>query len=92
MIDYAKYLILSSRSKVLAGSYDSFLRFREVEKICENVSSKRIDTYLYNGEHYTLPIKLSELSHILNAIDTGKINNHFDKVKKLSQQMGIRKI
>ena len=36
MIDYSKYLILASNSKVLAGSYDSFLKFREVEKICED--------------------------------------------------------
>ena len=91
-MSYDKYIILASNSKVLSGDYTGFVNFREVVEVAEDISTKQIDTYLYNGEHYTLPIKLSELSHILNAIDTGKINNHFDKVKKLSQQMGIRKI
>ena len=91
-MDYDKYIVLASYSKVLSGDYTGFVNFREVVELAENISTKQIDTYLYNGEHFTLPIKLTELMHILNAIDTGKMNNHFDNVKKLSTQMGIRKI
>ena len=68
-MNYDKYIILASNSKVLSGDYTGFVNFREVVEVAENISTKQIDTYLYNGEHYTLPIKLSELAHILNAID-----------------------
>jgi len=91
-IDYDKYVILASHSKVLSGDYTGFVNFKEVVEVAENISTKQIDTYLYNGEHYKLPIKITELNHILESIQTGKVNSHFDKVKKLSHQLGIRKI
>ena len=93
MIEYSDYLILSDKTRNhFKGDYTSYCNFKKVLELADNISRKQIDTYLYNGEHYKLPIKITELNHILESIQTGKVNSHFDKVKKLSHQLGIRKI
>ena len=92
MIDYSKYLILASNSKVLAGSYDSFLKFREVEKNCENVSSKRIDTYLYRDNFYKTSLKQREVDLILECCKDGVYRTGLDKANKIATQVGLKRI
>ena len=91
-VEYDTYLILASYSNKLSGDYSGYVNFREVVEVLENIAVKQINTYLYNGEHYTSELSTKEINVILDCVRDSKWNSGFDKVKYISNQIGLRRI
>lgn len=91
-VEYDKYLILASYSKKLSGDYSGYVGFRELIEVLEVIAVKQISTYLYNGNHYTSELTMKEINVILDCVKDGKYQSGFDKLKAISNQVGIRRI
>ena len=92
MITYDEYIILSDKCPKYKGDFVAYTYFKEAMELAQNISLKRIDTYLYEGKHYTLPFKLKELEGALSSINEGKITKDTTKLILLAKQVGIRRI
>tara|TARA_R100000005_G_C4946865_1_gene169020 strand:+ start:539 stop:817 length:279 start_codon:yes stop_codon:yes gene_type:complete len=92
MITYEEYIVLSDKCPTYRGDFSSYCYFKEVMELANTISLKRIDTYLYEGNHYTLPIKLTELDSALDSIKSGEVNKDTIKLKEIAKQVGIRRI
>jgi hypothetical protein len=91
-VEYDTYLILASYSKKLSGDYSGYVSFREVVEVLENIAVKQISTYLYNGEHYTSELTIKEINVILECVRDRAWNSGFEKIKYISNQIGLRRI
>lgn len=91
-VTYDRYLILASYSTKISGDYSGYVGFRELVDVLENIAVKQINTYLYNGNHYTSELTINEVNVILDCVKDGKYNSGFDKLRKISNQIGIRRI
>ena len=90
MITYDEYIVLSDKCPRYRGDFSAYTNFKEVMELANSISLKRVDTYLYEGNHYTLPIKLKELDAALDSIQNGKITKDTTKLIELAKQVGIR--
>jgi hypothetical protein len=91
-VEYDRYLILASYSKKLRGDYSGYVGFIELIEVLEVIAVKQISTYLYNGNHYTSKLTMKEINVILDCVKDGKYQSGFDKLKVISNQVGIRRI
>ena len=93
MMEYSEYLILSMKdAKHFKGDYRSYCNFKEVLELAENISRKRIDTYLYMDEHYQLPITIVDLDKALDDVRSKKFGSKTKLLRKIALQIGITRI
>jgi len=70
---YDKYLVMADSSRILRGTYASFLNFKLVLDVINTLYTKRTNSYLYDGEIVNLEGDLSDIN--LNNL-TWWINKH----------------
>ncbi len=56
------------------------------------MSSKRIDTYLYNDNFYKTSLKQKDVDLILECCKDGVYRTGLDKANKIANQVGLKRI
>jgi hypothetical protein len=93
MIEYSDYLILSDKTQNhFKGDYKSYCNFKKVLELADTISRKRIDTYLYENNHYKLSCTLAELNKALDDVLNHKYSNNAKVLKRLAMQIGLNRI
>ena len=52
---YDRYLVLADSSRTLRGTYASYINFKQVLEVLNNLVTKRTTQYLYNGAIFPNP-------------------------------------
>lgn len=91
-LEYSNYLVLASHAPKLNGDYSSWINFKEVINILENMLAKQQTTYLYNENFYQSDLKLSEMQSIIKCVEEIKYSKVLDKTKNIANQIGLLRI
>ena len=89
---YDKYLVLSDSSKILRGTYASYLKFKQVLEVLNNLVTKRTTQYLYNGEMINFGLKQSEIESILACYNEVIYHPSFEKIRFISNRLNLKNI
>ena len=87
---YENYILISENCKYLRGSYEGYVKFKDLMFTLGQMVSKQSNTYTYNGEVYVSKITNAEVQKIQDALDTGRPSSHLDKLKYLCVDTGMR--
>ena len=88
--DYAKYLILSDKSKNRIGTtFESFLNFKKVREIINNIAFSDKSTFSFEGVIYKIKITTSDAKKIMDTINDCRWNTNSEKIFLVSNQLGI---
>ena len=88
--DYAKYLILSDKSKNRIGTtFESFLNFKKVREIINNIAFSDKSTFSFEGVIYKRKITTSDAKKIMDTINDCRWNINSEKIFLVSNQLGI---
>ena len=88
--EYENYVLISENCKYLRGTYEGYIRFKDLMFTLNQMSSKQSNTYTYNGEHYVSSVTNAEVLKIQSAIDYGTYNSSIDKLKYVFNDIGDR--
>ena len=89
---YDRYLVLSDSSKILRGTYASYLNFKQVLEVLNNLVTKRTTQYLYNGEMINFGLKQSEIESILACYNEVEYHPSFEKIRFISSRLNLKNI
>ena len=89
---YDNYLVLSDSSKILRGTYASYLNFKQVLEVLNNLVTKRTTQYLYNGEMINFGLKQSEIESILACYNEVIYHPSFEKIRFISNRLNLKNI
>ena len=88
--DYAKYLILSDKSKNRIGTtFESFLNLKKVREIINNIAFSDKSTFSFEGVIYKRKITTSDAKKIMDTINDCRWNTNSEKIFLVSNQLGI---
>ena len=88
--DYASYLVLSDKSgNKLGCTFVSYLNFKKVKEILNNIAFTDKSTFVTEGESYKRKITSSEAKTILDNINEVRWTHNMEKIFLLSNQLRI---
>ena len=88
--EYENYLLVSTHTKMLRGTYPHFVKCRELMSSLNSMVSKHSNTYTYNGESYVSSLTNPEIQKIQSAFEFGTYNNSIEKLKYIFIDIGDR--
>ena len=88
--EYENYVLISENCKYLRGTYEGYIRFKDVMFTLNQMSSKQSNTYTYNGEVYVSRLTNAEVHRIQDALDTGRPSSQLNNLKYVCIDTGIR--
>tara|TARA_Y100001963_G_C6686370_1_gene402413 strand:- start:174 stop:464 length:291 start_codon:yes stop_codon:yes gene_type:complete len=88
--DYENYVLISDKSKYITGTYPQFLKCKELMSTLSTMAGKQSNTYIYKGEVYVSKLTASEINKIQDCLNTGKWTSHFEKLKYICIDLGVR--
>ena len=88
--EYENYVLISENCKYLRGTYEGYIRFKDLMFTLNQMSSKHSNTYTYNGELYVSKLTSSEILKIQSAFDYGTYNSSIEKLKYIFIDIGDR--
>ena len=89
---YDRYLVLADRSRTLRGTYASYMNFKQVLEVLNNLVTKRTTQYLYNGEMINFGLKQSEIESILACYNDVIYHPSFEKIRFISNRLNLKNI
>ena len=89
---YDKYLVLADKSRVLRGTYASYINFKQVLEVLNNLVAKRTTQYLYNGEMINFGMTQGEIESILACWDSVQYHTRFDNIRFISNRLNLKNI
>jgi|TARA_R110000824_G_scaffold214789_8_gene401028 hypothetical protein len=87
---YDKYLVLADSSTALQGTYASYMNFKRVLEVLNNLVAKRTTQYLYNGDMINFGMKQSEMESILACYDEVEYHPRFDNIRLISNKLNLK--
>ena len=89
--DYGKYLVLAdnSRSK-LKSDFGSYLKFKKILEIINNIAYSDKSSYLHEGNIYTRKITSVDAKKILDNVLQCKWTDTTSKILLVASQIGFR--
>ena len=89
--EYAKFLVLSDNSNYkLNSSFTSYLNFKKVKEVINNIAFSDKSTYSFEGNIYKRKVTTTEARSILNNIDICKWSGTTSKMLLVANQLGLR--
>ena len=89
--DYSKYIVLADNSRgILRGTYLSYMDFRVVKDVIENIAFTEKSTYSSGGDIYKRKITSVDAKTILTNIDECKWNSKTSKMLLVANQLKLR--
>ena len=89
--DYSKYIVLADNSRgILRGTYLSYMDFRVVKDVIENIAFTDKSTYSKDHNIYNRKITTLEAKTILTNIDICKWNSKTRKMLLVASQLKLR--
>ena len=68
LLEYENYILVSSHTKTLGGTYQRFVKFKGLMSSLNLMSQKQSNSYTYNGETYVSKLTASEINKILDSM------------------------
>ena len=88
---YAKFLVLSDKSSYkLNSSFTSYLDFKKVKEVINNIAFTDKTTYSYDGNIYNRKITTQEAKNIIANIDECRWTDTTSKMLLVANQLKIR--
>ena len=88
---YAKFLVLSDNSNYkLNSSFTSYLNFKKVKEVVNNIAFTDKTTYSCDGNIYNRKITTQEAKNILANIDECKWTDTTSKMLLVANQLKLR--
>ena len=89
--DYATYLVLTDISGgKLQGNYVSFLEYKRIKDVLNNIAFSDKLTYSYEGNIYNRKVTSNEAKNILSNLNDLRWNEITSKIFLISYQMVVR--
>ena len=89
--EYAKFLVLSDNSNYkLNSSFTSYLNFKKVKEVVNNIAFTDKTTYSCDGNIYNRKITSQEAKNILDNIDECKWTDTTSKMLLVANQLKLR--
>ena len=89
--EYAKFLVLSDNSNYkLNSSFTSYLNFKKVKEVVNNIAFTDKTTYSCDGNIYNRKITTQEAKNILANIDECKWTDTTSKMLLVANQLKLR--
>ena len=89
--EYAKYLVLADDSNgVLNGTYESYLNFKRIKEVVNNIAFTDKSTYSYEGDIYNRKISSTEAKNVINNLEGGVWNATTGLIKSVANQLKLR--
>ena len=88
---YAKFLVLSDKSSYkLNSSFTSYLDFKKVKEVINNIAFTDKTTYSYDGNIYNRKITTQEAKNIIVNIDECRWTDTTSKMLLVANQLKLR--
>ena len=88
--DYARYVALSDNSNMdLKGNYQTFLNFKKVMEIVNNIASSDKSSYLYDGDIYSRKITSTDARKIIDNINQCRWTESTKKMSTIASQLQV---
>jgi hypothetical protein len=88
---YAKFLVLSDKSSYkLNSSFTSYLDFKKVKEVINNIAFTDKTTYSYDGNIYNRKITTQEAKNIIANIDECRWTDTTSKMLLVANQLKLR--
>ena len=88
--DYDSYVALSAKSNTkLKGTFQTFLNFKQVMGIVNDIANSDKSSYLYEGNIYSRRITSNEAKKIVSAVSENRWTEHTKKLTKIATQLGV---
>jgi hypothetical protein len=88
---YAKFLVLSDKSSYkLNSSFTSYLDFKKVKEVINNIAFTDKTTYSYDGNIYNRKITTQEAKNIIANIDECRWTDTTSKMLLVTNQLKLR--
>ena len=89
--NYSKYIVLADNSRGrLLGTFLSYMDFRVVKDVIENIAFTEKSTYSKDGDIYNRKITSAEAKIILTNVDECKWNSKTRKMLLVANQLKLR--
>jgi|TARA_Y100000034_G_C6641539_1_gene280444 hypothetical protein len=88
--DYAMYVALSDNSNMdLKGNYQTFLNFKKVMEIINNIAHSDKSSYLYDGNIYSRKVTSIDAKRIIDNVNECKWTDSTRKMFMIASQLGV---
>jgi|TARA_R100000005_G_C4945029_1_gene167949 hypothetical protein len=80
---YENYILISDHTRTLRGTYQCFVKLKELMSTLNSMVAKQSNTYTYNGEVFVSKLTGSEINKIQSALDIGVYNSSIEMLKHI---------
>ena len=87
---YDKYLVMADSSRILRGTYASFLNFKLVLDVINTLYTKRTNSHLYDGEIVNFNLAHTDIESILNSWNESEYHPRFELVRYISGRLNLK--
>ena len=88
--DYGKYLVLADNSNTgLRDTYESFLNYKKVMEVLNNMAYTDKSTYSYNSNIYKKRITSDDAKKIIHNVASCRWTDNTAKMKIIASQLGV---